>query len=43
LATRAAAPGVIRNFEAGAQGLESIAFGPRRKGDGDVIQGWWTD
>lgn len=37
------APGVIRNFEAGEQGLEFIAFGPRRKGDGEVIQGWWTD
>ena len=35
------APGVTRAFEAGADGLELIAFGPRRKGDGEIIQGWW--
>lgn len=37
------APGVIRAFEAGADGLEVIACGPRYDGDGEVIQGWWSD
>jgi mannose-6-phosphate isomerase-like protein (cupin superfamily) len=37
------APGVTRAFEAGAEGIELLAFGPRRDGDGEVIQGWWTD
>ena len=38
------APGVIRSFEAGSGGdLELLAFGPRHEGDGEIIQGWWTD
>jgi mannose-6-phosphate isomerase-like protein (cupin superfamily) len=37
------APGVIRAFEAGPDGLEVIAFGPRHDGDGEVIPGWWSD
>ncbi len=37
------APGVIRQFEGGANGLEILAFGVRREGDGDIIPGWWTD
>ena len=37
------APAVVRQFEAGSDGLELLAFGPRRKGDGEIIQGWWTD
>lgn len=37
------APGVTRQFEAGSGGIELLAFGPRREGDGEVIQGWWTD
>jgi mannose-6-phosphate isomerase-like protein (cupin superfamily) len=37
------APGVIRAFEAGADGLDVIACGPRHDGDGEVIQGWWSD
>jgi uncharacterized cupin superfamily protein len=37
------APGVIRQFEGGANGLEVLAFGVRREGDGDIIPGWWTD
>jgi mannose-6-phosphate isomerase-like protein (cupin superfamily) len=37
------APGVTRAFEAGEQGIELLAVGPRRDGDGEVIQGWWTD
>ncbi len=37
------APGVIRSFEAGSEGVELLAFGPRHKGDGEVIKDWWTD
>lgn len=37
------APGVIRAFEAGSDGIEVLAFGPRREGDGEVVQDWWTD
>lgn len=37
------APKVTRSFEAGPDGLELLAFGPHHKGDGEVIQGWWSD
>jgi mannose-6-phosphate isomerase-like protein (cupin superfamily) len=37
------APGVIRAFEAGPDGLELLAVGPRHEGDGELIHGWWTD
>jgi len=37
------APEVTRAFEAGPEGLEILAFGSRHDGDGEVIQGWWTD
>ncbi|CAN5546260.1 hypothetical protein BH20ACT19_BH20ACT19_04090 [soil metagenome] len=37
------APAVTRAFEAGPDGLELLAFGPRHEGDGEIIQGWWTD
>ena len=37
------APKVIRSFEAGSDGLEMLAFGPRRDGDGEIIENWWTD
>lgn len=37
------APEVTRAFEAGPEGIEILAFGPRHKGDGEVIQGWWSD
>jgi mannose-6-phosphate isomerase-like protein (cupin superfamily) len=37
------APGVTRAFEAGSDGLELLAFGPRHKGDGEVVMDWWTD
>lgn len=37
------APGVTRQFEAGPDGLELLAFGPRHKGDGEIIQGFWED
>lgn len=36
-------PGVIRAFEAGPQGIELLAFGPRLDGDGEVLPGWWAD
>ncbi|HYJ21394.1 MAG TPA: cupin domain-containing protein [Solirubrobacterales bacterium] len=36
-------PEVIRAFEAGDDGIEVLAMGPRHDGDGEVIQGWWTD
>ena len=37
------APQAIRMLEAGSDGLEILAFGPRHKGDGELIQDWWTD
>jgi mannose-6-phosphate isomerase-like protein (cupin superfamily) len=37
------APPVTRAFESGPDGLELIVFGPKHKGDGEVIQGWWVD
>ena len=37
------APPVTRMFEAGSEGLELLAFGPRHKGDGELIQDWWAD
>jgi mannose-6-phosphate isomerase-like protein (cupin superfamily) len=37
------APATIRQFEGGPDGLELIAFGPHRKGDGEIFPGWWTD
>jgi mannose-6-phosphate isomerase-like protein (cupin superfamily) len=37
-------PGVTRQFEAGSDGIELLAFGPRRDDDrGEVLKGWWTD
>ena len=37
------APGVVRAFEAGPEGMEMLAVGPRHDGDGEVLQGWWAD
>jgi mannose-6-phosphate isomerase-like protein (cupin superfamily) len=37
------APQVMRQFEAGPDGLELLAFGERRKGDGEIVPGWWSD
>jgi mannose-6-phosphate isomerase-like protein (cupin superfamily) len=37
------APGVTRAFQAGSDGLELLAVGPRHDGDGDVLPGWWSD
>ena len=37
------APSVQRAFEAGGDGLDVLAFGPRHKGDGEIFQddGFW--
>lgn len=37
------APAVTRAFEAGDEGLELLAVGARRDGDGEIVQGWWSD
>ena len=37
------APGVTRQFEAGPEGLELLAFGQRHEGDGELVPGWWDD
>ena len=37
-------PGVTRAFEAGDEGLEVLAFGPRRPDDrGEIVPSWWSD
>ena len=36
-------PGVTRCFEAGPTGMQYLVFGPHHKGDGELLQGWWTD
>jgi quercetin dioxygenase-like cupin family protein len=36
-------PPVTRQFEAGPDGLELLAFGPRHEGDSELINDWWTD
>jgi mannose-6-phosphate isomerase-like protein (cupin superfamily) len=35
------APSVARAFEAGQDGLELLAFGPRHPGDAELIQDFW--
>ena len=36
------APGVMRAWEAGPDGLEVLAFGPRRPDDrGEIVKDWW--
>lgn len=37
------APRVTRQFEAGPDGLEILAFGPHHEGDGELVPGWWAD
>jgi mannose-6-phosphate isomerase-like protein (cupin superfamily) len=37
------APRVTRALEAGPDGLEVLAVGTRRDGDGEIVQGWWSD
>lgn len=35
------APPVARAFQAGDDGLDLLAVGPRHQGDGEVLMGWW--
>lgn len=35
------APGTTRTFEAGADGLQVLVFGPRVEGDGEMVEGFW--
>jgi mannose-6-phosphate isomerase-like protein (cupin superfamily) len=37
------APGVIRAFEAGPDGIELIAAGPHYDKDGELLLGWWDE
>jgi mannose-6-phosphate isomerase-like protein (cupin superfamily) len=38
------APPVMRSFEADADGLELLVFGPRHAGDGELVfEGFWAD
>ncbi len=37
------APRVTRALEAGDDGLEILAFGPRHGGDGEIIKDFWGD
>ena len=37
------APHVTRAFEAGADGLELLVFGPHHAGDTEMVQGFWED
>jgi len=37
------APGVMRSFEAGDDGLRMLAFGTHTQGDGEIDPGFWTD
>lgn len=36
------APAVMRRFEAGDEGLELLAFGPRHEGDGQIDPEFWA-
>jgi len=36
-------PQVARCIEAGEGGIEFLAFGPRRQGDGEMLPGWWGE
>jgi mannose-6-phosphate isomerase-like protein (cupin superfamily) len=35
-------PGTMREWEAGDEGLELLAFGEHREGDSEMKPGWWT-
>jgi mannose-6-phosphate isomerase-like protein (cupin superfamily) len=37
------APGVIRQFEGGPDGIELIAVGALHEGDGELVPDWWVD
>jgi hypothetical protein len=38
-------PQVMRNFEAGDEGMEVLAFGApiADENDGEIVPGWWSD
>jgi len=36
------APGVMRAFEGGPEGLELLAFGPHHAGDSEIVPGFWA-
>ncbi len=36
-------PSLARAFEAGPAGMSLLVFGPHHAGDGEVLQGFWTD
>ena len=36
-------PEVVRALEGGEEGLDYLAFGSHRDGDGEVIPGWWSE
>lgn len=37
-------PGVMRSWEAADEGLDILAFSPRRTDDrGEIVPDWWTD
>ena len=36
-------PAVTRGLEGGDEGIEVLCFGPRKDGDGELVQNWWTD
>lgn len=35
------APELPRCFEAGDNGIEILAYGPHKQGDGRILPGWW--
>jgi len=37
------APGVMRAFEAGPEGLEVLAFGTHHEGDGEIDPAFWPE
>lgn len=37
------APYVARSVEAGSDGIEFIAFGPRHEGDSEIVDDFWVD
>jgi mannose-6-phosphate isomerase-like protein (cupin superfamily) len=36
-------PGVTRQIEAGADGMEMLAIGAPEGGDAEMVEGWWAD
>ena len=36
-------PQVVREWEAGEDGLDVLAFGAHAEGDGNMFPDWWTD